>query len=539
MSRRRPSITTANPTSGPRANRKQTAITMSDLEFSPSTLEVDYDKNLTELYRAITDQDWDTAVRVCKQDPDQAATWVVRHYEPEDDDGEDEELEIMWRFLPLHSACARQPPASVVTALLRAYPDGAKCQDDQGMYALHYACGNQASRDVVRLLLVSFPEAAQMVDPRGMLPIHYLACWGPSSIAVVDMLLVANRDVAQVRDMDGNTPMELAREGDYPEREAVITALRKWINNGGGRASESTSMVSSHKSGNRSQSTKRSSQSKASARTSGTKSTTKSKKSSTSSRSRSIQRKNTDDSNNSTQRFSPNYTSHEEKKEEPIVVEDVHRIAANEVAGIAHRGVLKPAISPDEVKRMQEEIRSLKSERIAISKRLSETNKFTELDEANKKIEEQDKLIEQLRNELDVARGGEGSSNNIYATELEETKTKLKDAKNELKGLRLSLTDMMEQHQFHKKKSGNTNDRLASLVYSLESMMERQSSLEKSVKERREKRQTALKERKEALKKLLDMDDFSDEEENSLESRFRKQTKEMEAIAAVINAARD
>ena len=82
-----------------------------------------------------------------KQDPDQAATWVVRHYEPDEEDGEDEELEIMWRFLPLHSACARQPPASVVTALLCAYPDGAKCQDDQGMYALHYACGNQASRD--------------------------------------------------------------------------------------------------------------------------------------------------------------------------------------------------------------------------------------------------------------------------------------------------------------------------------------------------------------------------------------------------------
>jgi len=361
-----------------------------------------------------------------------------------------------------------------------------------------------------------------------MLPIHYLACWGPSSIAVVDMLLVANRDVAQVRDMDGNTPMDLAREGDYPERDAVMTALRKWIKNAGGHANESPSMVS----GNRSQSTKRSSQSKASGRTSGTKTTTKSRKS-TSSRSRSIQRKNTDDSQNYTHRSGASYSSHEEKKDDPI---DVHRIVAGEVAGIANRGALKPAISPDEVHRMQEEIRSLKSERVAMTKRLSEANaKLSELDEANKKIEEQDKLIEELKN-------GEGSTvsgTNIYAKELEETKTKLKDAKEELKGLRLSLTDMMEQHQSQKKKSGNMNDRLASLVYSLESMMERQSSLEKSVKDRREKRQKALQERKEALKKLLELDDDVSDDEQSLESRFKKQTKEMEAIAAVINAARD
>ena len=510
---------------------------MSDIEFSPSTLEVDFDKNLTELYRAITDQDWDTAVRVCKQDPDQAATWVVRHYEPEEDDeAEEEELEIMWRFLPLHSACARQPPAAVVTALLRAYPDGAKCQDDQGMYALHYACGNQASRDIVRLLLVSFPEAAQMVDPRGMLPIHYLACWGPSSVAVVDMLLVANRNVAQVRDMDGNTPMDLACEGEYPEREAVMTALRKWINNGNTNESTATSV----KSGTRSMSTKRSSQTKVSGRTAGTKTTTRSRKSSTS-RSRSIQRKGSEDSYNS-HRTSPTAYGEEKKEQDPINVEvlDPHRVVATEVADMARSvGSLKPAVSPDEVKRLQEEIRSLKSERIGMAKRLADTStKLVELDEANKKIAEQDKLIEQLKEELEEASRG-SYSDNKYTKELDETKTKLKDARDELKGLRLTLTDMMDQHQNQKKKSGDVNERLASLVYNLESMMDRQSSLEKSVKERREKRKQALNERKEALKKLLDMDDESEDDDSSLESRFKKQTKEMEAIAAVINAARD
>ena len=43
-----------------------------DLQVTASTLEVDYDKNLTELYQAITDQDWTLAASICKKDPIQA-----------------------------------------------------------------------------------------------------------------------------------------------------------------------------------------------------------------------------------------------------------------------------------------------------------------------------------------------------------------------------------------------------------------------------------------------------------------------------------
>ena len=139
----------------------------------------------------------------------------------------------MWRFLPIHSACARQPPAELIAALLKSYPDGAKCVDDQGMYPLHYACGNQASREVIRQLIMAYPEAAKKADPRGMLPIHYVACWGPSSTAVIDMILVANRDVATAQDEDGNTPMDLALEADYPERNAVVGALGRWLKKDG------------------------------------------------------------------------------------------------------------------------------------------------------------------------------------------------------------------------------------------------------------------------------------------------------------------
>lgn len=183
--------------------------------------EVDYDKNITKLYEAITSCDWDVAIEAVNEQPREARTWVVRHYEDSD--------EIMWRFLPLHSACARQPPASVISALLKAYPQGAKCIDDQGMYPLHYACGNQASREVIRLLLVANPQAAKITDPRGMLPIHYLACWGPSSVSIIDMVLVAHRDVSETTDADGNTALDLARDAEYPEKDAVVAALKRWF----------------------------------------------------------------------------------------------------------------------------------------------------------------------------------------------------------------------------------------------------------------------------------------------------------------------
>ena len=98
-----------------------------DLQVTASTLEVDYDKNLTELYQAITDQNWTLAASICKKDPIQAAIWVVRHYNEDNNENHsasvmtpEQEPEIMWRFLPLHSACARQPPYDTLVALINA-----------------------------------------------------------------------------------------------------------------------------------------------------------------------------------------------------------------------------------------------------------------------------------------------------------------------------------------------------------------------------------------------------------------------------------
>jgi len=194
-------------------------------EPASADLEVDYDKNVTRLYESISESDWDVAINDVKANPEEAKTWVVRRHRDGVQDG------VMWRFLPIHSACARQPPEPLINTLLSVYPHGAKCLDDQGMLPIHYACGNQASIEVIRLLLLANAEGAFTSDPNGMLPIHYVSQWGPSSPSVINVLLFSNRNVANARDIDGNTPLDLAREGEYPESDDVVYALEQLSDN--------------------------------------------------------------------------------------------------------------------------------------------------------------------------------------------------------------------------------------------------------------------------------------------------------------------
>ncbi len=92
-------------------------------------LEVDYESDVTALYNAISNSQWNAALEALMANPREARTWVVRYKE-------DDTKGVMWRFLPIHSACARQPPQSVIRSLLEAYPEGAANCDDQGMVSV-------------------------------------------------------------------------------------------------------------------------------------------------------------------------------------------------------------------------------------------------------------------------------------------------------------------------------------------------------------------------------------------------------------------
>ena len=127
----------------------------------------------------------------------------------------------------------------------------------------------------------------------------------------------------------------------------------------------------------------------------------------------------------------------------------------------------------------------------------------------------------------------------IVEQELALTKMLLEESKSDCAGLRATLGDMMEQHENVKKKTGNTNDRLATLSISLDSMMEQQSILTRTVKERNKNYKAMFKKRQELFEQLLTMDNEVADDEGKLDASLEKQTRELDAIAAVINAARD
>lgn len=189
---------------------------------SEKDIEVDYDYNPTLLYLHISDSDWYQTLHSIQDNPTQARIWVVKT------ENKGKRNQSQCRFLPLHSACAREPPLVVVSALLEAYPEGAGKKDDNGMCPLHYATANHASAEVVRVLINYYPQALfQRVESSGALPIHLAAQWGVSSISVMEHILENNNSLAAARDGDGLCPLEIAIDADYIENKVgIINLLR-------------------------------------------------------------------------------------------------------------------------------------------------------------------------------------------------------------------------------------------------------------------------------------------------------------------------
>jgi predicted nucleic acid-binding Zn-ribbon protein len=123
--------------------------------------------------------------------------------------------------------------------------------------------------------------------------------------------------------------------------------------------------------------------------------------------------------------------------------------------------------------------------------------------------------------------------------ELRKLQQKLQDAKSESSGLRVTLGDVMEKHDAIQKRSDETMKRLFSLQISLDSMMEHQNILSSVVKNRNEKMKDTSDKRQALFAQLLEIDADTLFEEDKLDASISKQTREMEAIAAVIKAARE
>lgn len=153
-------------------------------------LEVDYATNVTPLFAAIESSEWKEALKIIWSDDseksNQVRTWVVSKGSKGTTFGWS-----VWRRLPLHEACRRQPPEEVVDALLTI-----------------------------------FPKSPRMKTHFGELPIH-VACSSGASTAIVNMLIGINPNSVINKDNSGRTPYEIVTDSMMPNRDAVVRILKR------------------------------------------------------------------------------------------------------------------------------------------------------------------------------------------------------------------------------------------------------------------------------------------------------------------------
>jgi len=208
------------------------------------------------LVHLIANEDWEMAKMEARANPKEVkiASKLIGFFEGVHDSC----------VLPLHQACALQPPADVVELLCQIYslglgiaeptfdrlplhvacqtmgstsfeviqilldwnPEAAKHKDKFGRLPIHYACSHGASSDVVALLLQAFPASASVCDKNGWLPIH-VACRYGDDKEVVCQLLKAWPDSLDVPTRGGNTPLSCAKKVHDDRHEILVHFLER------------------------------------------------------------------------------------------------------------------------------------------------------------------------------------------------------------------------------------------------------------------------------------------------------------------------
>ena len=127
------------------------------------------DLSSNSLFRLIEDGRWKKARYTLLNSSLAVRQWVSKN----------ENSGPIWRRLPIHEACVRQPPIEIISALLESYPDCVFQGDNAGRLPLHYAIIHNAHVDTIYLLLDSFYKAKNTMDligktPRDYVPAHNL-----------------------------------------------------------------------------------------------------------------------------------------------------------------------------------------------------------------------------------------------------------------------------------------------------------------------------------------------------------------------------
>jgi hypothetical protein len=145
----------------------------------------------------------------------------------------EEELQVMTRggflaasgFYPLHYACERQPPISVVQALIAAHPIAVLTRTmPGGCLPLHVACTWYGSEEVIQALVSADSGSCQIKDELGNIPLH-CACFAGASEEILTTLIRTDPETVLERNTQGSRPADITKRLQHGNRRAVLALL--------------------------------------------------------------------------------------------------------------------------------------------------------------------------------------------------------------------------------------------------------------------------------------------------------------------------
>ena len=149
--------------------------------YPRNEMELDYFRSPSKLFQYIENGDETMAISQLTNAPEEARKWVVKKSEHDES--------IMWRRLPIHEACIRNPSEELIDALIQAYATGVKEPDAANRLPLHHACFHGASHSVIMKLVRSYPESIDIQDSWGKVPLSLTeSSTSPNKVMIQDIL---------------------------------------------------------------------------------------------------------------------------------------------------------------------------------------------------------------------------------------------------------------------------------------------------------------------------------------------------------------
>ena len=105
---------------------------------------------------------------------------------------------IASRSLPIHSAIKQKAPIRIIQKLADIYPEGTRCQDQDGNLPLHLAFKHEAPDDVIALLLKMFPEAVGVKNKAGRQPVDFAT---PEAGEIIQLCVEQTKRAAELEEI--------------------------------------------------------------------------------------------------------------------------------------------------------------------------------------------------------------------------------------------------------------------------------------------------------------------------------------------------